>query len=115
MRRSGGDRQGDRRNPLLEKPLEGLAYAVSGYGGSGNVLPHVAFILGGQVTLIPQAESTSIKNGHLRTVVPVVPDAPIGHFRFTLFGGSQGYLFNTRSFAIAPGIRIELPHRTARP
>ena len=47
------------RTPLLEKPLEGKAYAVSGYGG----LPHVAFLLNGQVSLIPQAESTSIGNG----------------------------------------------------
>src|SRR5262249_27224970 len=30
--------------PLLDHPLEGLAYAVSGFGG----LPHVAFILRGQ-------------------------------------------------------------------
>ena len=100
--------------PLLEKPLKGLAYAVSGYGGSGNVLPHVAFILDGQVTIIPQAESTSIAGGHLRTVVPVVPDAPIGHFRFTLFGGSQGYLVNTRSLCEAPaviGVEFTRPKR----
>ena len=90
--------------PLLEKPLQGLAYAVSGYG----VLPHVAFILSGQVTIVPQAESTSIGGGRLRTVVPVVPDAPIGHFRLTLFGGSQGYLVNTRSLCeSAPVIGVE--------
>ena len=39
--------------PLLEQPLEGPVYAVSGYGG----LPHVAFILDGQVTSCPRAES----------------------------------------------------------
>ena len=90
--------------PLLEKPLTGYAYAVSGYGGSGNVLPHVVFILGGQVTIMPQGESTSIGGGKLRTVVPVVPDAPIGHFRLTLFGGSQGYLVNTRSLCGSPPV-----------
>jgi hypothetical protein len=78
--------------PLLEKPLEGLAYAVSGYGG----LPHVAFILGGQVMVIPQGESTQTAHG-LRTEVPVVPDVPIGHFQLTLYGAKQGYLANTRS------------------
>ncbi len=36
--------------PLLEKPLKGPVYAVSGFG----VLPHLAFILGGQVTLDPR-------------------------------------------------------------
>ena len=86
--------------PLLEKPLEGPVYAVSGYG----VLPHLAFILGGQVTLMPEAESSSVKDGRLKTVVPVVPDAPIGHFRFILFGGNQGYLVNTQSLCSAPAV-----------
>jgi hypothetical protein len=88
------------KTPLLEKPLEGKAYAVSGYGG----LPHVAFVLNGQVSLIPQAESTSIGNGHLRTEVPVVPDAPIGHFRLNLYGGSKGYLVNTRNLCAGPAV-----------
>ncbi len=86
--------------PLLEKPLKGPVYAVSGFG----VLPHLAFILGGQVTLMPEAESSSVQQGRLKTVVPVVPDAPIGHFRFTLFGGAQGYLSNTQSLCSAPTI-----------
>ena len=34
-------------------------------------------------------------SGRLKTVVPVIPDAPIGHFRLTLFGGDKGYLSNT--------------------
>ena len=84
--------------PLLEKPLQGPVYAVSGFG----VLPHLAFILGGQVTLMPEAESSSVQDGRLKTVVPVVPDAPIGHFRFTLFGGAEGYLSNTQSLCSAP-------------
>jgi hypothetical protein len=77
----------------LEKPLEGLAYAVSGFGG----LPHVAFILDGQVTVIPQGESKTLGDGRLLTTVPVVPDVPVGHFQLTLFGQSHGYLTNTRS------------------
>jgi hypothetical protein len=86
--------------PLLEAPLAGPAYAVSGFGG----LPHIAFILSGQVTLIPEAMSTTVNGGHLKTVVPTVPDAPIGHFRLTLFGGKRGYLANTRSLCSAPAI-----------
>jgi hypothetical protein len=86
--------------PLLEKPLSGPAYAVSGFGK----LPHLAFILAGQVTLIPEAMSSSVKGGHLKTIVPTVPDAPIGHFRLTLFGGKQGYLTNTRSLCAAAAI-----------
>jgi hypothetical protein len=79
--------------PLLEKPLEGLAYAVSGYGG----LPHVAFILGGQVMVVPQGETKTVGGGRLRTEVSTVPDAPIGHFQLTIFGSKRGYLANTRN------------------
>ncbi len=86
--------------PLLERPLEGPAYAVSGFGE----LPHVVFILDGQVMLTPEAESSSVQGGRLKTVVPIVPDAPIGSFRFTLFGGSQGYLANTQSLCGAPTV-----------
>ena len=45
------------RTPLLDQPLQGPAYAVSGFGN----LPRIAFILNGQVTLIPQAESSSVE------------------------------------------------------
>ena len=86
------------KTPLLDQPLTGPAYAVSGFGK----LPRLAFILDGQVTLIPQAESSSVKGGQLKTVVPVVPDAPIGHFRLDLLGGKQGYLVNTRSLCASP-------------
>jgi hypothetical protein len=86
--------------PLLDQPLTGSAYAVSGYGK----LPHVVFILGGQVTLMPQAESSSVEHGRLKTTVPVVPDAPIGHFRLSLFGGRQGYLVNTRNLCSSPAV-----------
>jgi hypothetical protein len=79
--------------PLLDEPLQGPAYAVSGFGK----LPHVVFILDGQVTIMPEAESTSVHGGFLKSVVAMVPDAPIGHFRLTLFGGKQGYLVNTRN------------------
>jgi hypothetical protein len=84
------------KTPLLAEPLSGPAYAVSGFGK----LPRVAFILAGQVTIVPQAESKSVNDGHLQTTVPVIPDAPVGHFRLTLLGGSKGYLVNTRSLCI---------------
>jgi len=86
--------------PLLDQPLKGPAYAVSGFGK----LPHLAFILAGQVTIIPEAESSSVNKGHLKTVVPVVPDAPIGHFRLTILGGQHGYITNTRSLCASPPV-----------
>ena len=88
--------------PLLEKPLEGPAYAVSGYG----VLPHIVFILGGQVMITPEAESTTISGARLKTVVPVIPDAPIGHFRFSLLGGSHGYISNSESLCAAKPVIV---------
>ena len=41
--------------PLLDQPLVGPAYAVSGFGK----LPHVIFVLNGQVTILAEAESSS--------------------------------------------------------
>ena len=35
-------------------------------------------------------------------MIPVVPDVPIGHFRLTLYGGTQGYLENTESLCGSP-------------
>jgi hypothetical protein len=78
--------------PLLDQPLSGPVYAVSGSGG----LPRLAFILDGQVDLVPRADTKTASGGRLQTTVPVVPDAPIGHFHLTVFGGKGGYLANTR-------------------
>jgi hypothetical protein len=78
--------------PLLDQPLSGPVYAVSGSGG----LPRLAFILNGQVNLVPRADTKTTGDGRLQTTVPVVPDAPIGHFALTVFGGKTGYLINTR-------------------
>ncbi len=75
-------------------------------------MPHVVFILGGQVTVMPEGESTSIAGGKLKTVIPTVPDVPIGHFRLTLFGGKQGYLENTQSLC---GIADRLDGPAERP
>ena len=79
------------KTPLLDQPLSGPVYAVSGSGG----LPRLAFILNGQVDLVPRADAKTVK-GRLVTTAPVIPDAPIGHFSLTVFGGKQGYLINTR-------------------
>jgi hypothetical protein len=90
--------------PLLDQPLSGPVFAVSGSGG----LPKLAFVLNGQVDLVPRAETTTIMAkggaGKLRTTVPVVPDAPIGHFRLTVFGGKTGYLINTRNLCTNPSV-----------
>jgi hypothetical protein len=85
------------RTPLLDGPLAGPVYAVSGKGG----LPRLAFVLDGQVPLVPRGKSSAAR-GALKTVVPTVPDAPIGDFQLTIFGGKQGYLVNTRNLCAHP-------------
>jgi hypothetical protein len=87
------------RTPLLDGPLAGPVYAVSGKGG----LPRLAFVLDGQVPLVPRGKS-SAPRGALKTVVPTVPDAPIGDFRLTIFGGKHGYLVNTRNLCAKPAV-----------
>lgn len=89
------------KTPLLDRPLSGPVYAVSGSGG----LPRLAFILNGQVRLIPRADARGVRD-RLRTTVPVVPDAPIGHFRLIVYGGKTGYLVNTRSLCKRPEFSI---------
>ncbi len=86
--------------PLLDGPLQGPVYAVSGSGG----LPRLAFVLGGQISLLPRGNVSTTRSGALKTEVPVVPDAAIGHFSLSLFGGKSGYLINTRSLCAAPPI-----------
>ena len=89
--------------PLLDQPLSGPVYAVSGSGG----LPRLAFVLDGQVDLLPRADTKTIKGSRLSTTVPVVPDAPIGHFHLVVFGGKRGYLANTRSLCThTPVVRV---------
>jgi hypothetical protein len=89
--------------PLLDAPISGPVYAVTGSGG----LPRLAFVLNGQVNLVPRAETVTLKGQRLSTTVPVVPDAPIGHFSMTVFGGKNGYLVNTRDICRhTPIIRI---------
>ncbi len=95
--------QATTKTPLLDKPLTGPVYAVSGSGG----LPRLAFVLNGQVQLIPRADTETVKGGQLRTTVPVVPDAAIGDFELTVFGGKHGYLANTRDICgHAPVVRV---------
>jgi hypothetical protein len=96
--------------PLLDQSLAGPVYAVSGGGG----LPRLAFVLDGQVNLLPRAESLGVRNG-LKTTVPVVPDAPIGHFVLDVFGGKHGYLQNTRDVcARPPAIKVEYKAQSGR-
>jgi hypothetical protein len=98
--------------PLLDQPLRGPVYAVSGSGG----LPKLAFLLNGQVNLVPRAETKTVVGrksgiGRLQTTVPVIPDAAIGHFHLNVFGGKIGYLANTQNLCEGKPPVVEVSYK----
>ena len=95
MRRSTAIGKATTTTPLLDQPLAGPVYAVSGGG-----LPRLAFILDGQVNIMPEAEATSRAGGcRRRRRCPRRADRPL---QPDLFGGKQGYLVNTRDLCASP-------------
>ena len=100
VRRAHADRQGDDRrrrcstSRCAARPTRSRARAACRGSPSSST-----------------ARSTSSRGRHqdrsggrLKTTVPVVPDAPIGHFHLTVFGGKRGYLVNTRDICKNPPV-----------
>ena len=61
-----------------------------------------------------RADAKTVKGGRLQTTVPVVPDAPIGHFHLIVFGGKHGYLANTRDLCKHTPLDQHRLHRPER-
>jgi hypothetical protein len=82
--------------PVLDEPLSGPVYAVSGSGG----LPRLAVMLGGEIDLLLRASTTAVRSPNggsaLVNTFTGVPDAPVESFRLTINGGPTGYLVNNR-------------------
>ncbi len=78
--------------PLLDAPLTGPVYAVS---GPNSILPQLAFVLHGQFDALVNGDNKGVGN-HLQTTFPSVPDVPVTSFQLTINGGNGGYLVNTR-------------------
>jgi hypothetical protein len=78
--------------PLLDKPLSGPVYAVSGSGG----LPKLAVILDGEINFLLRGITTT-QGAQLQNTFPAAPDAPVSSFDLTLNGGPTGYLVNNRN------------------
>jgi uncharacterized repeat protein (TIGR01451 family) len=78
--------------PLLNAPLSGPVYAVSGSGG----LPKLAVILNGEVNLLVRGITTT-SGAQIVNTFPAAPDAPVTSFDLTLNGGPAGYLVNNRN------------------
>jgi hypothetical protein len=77
--------------PLLEKPLEGPVYLMSGFG---HKLPDVVADLKGQIEILLDGKVDTVHGG-LRTTFETVPDAPVTKFSLSLKGGSKGLLENS--------------------
>jgi hypothetical protein len=79
--------------PLLDTPLTGPVYAVSGSGG----LPKLAVILHGPpempIKLVVRGITETV-GARIKNTFPLVPDTPVSDFTLTLNGGPGGYLVN---------------------
>ena len=84
--------------PLLDQPLSGPVYAVSGIGRPAA--PRLHPRRPGQPGA---AGGIRLHAGRLKTTVPVVPDAPIGHFRLSS-SGARPATRNTRSLCGKPPV-----------
>jgi hypothetical protein len=76
--------------PLLDKPLEGLAYLRS----SSNELPDLAVALKGQVDFELAGKIDSV-DGRLRSTFQAIPDVPVSEFVLNLVGGKKGLVINS--------------------
>ena len=96
--------------PLLDQPLTGPVYAVSGSGG----LPRLAFILNGQVNLVPRADTDDGQGrapADHRPGRPRRPDRPLPASPSS--AARQGYLSTPGTSAPTAGIpgRLHRPER----
>jgi len=85
--------------PLLEAPLEGPVYLMSGFG---HLLPDVAVDFHGQVNVFVHSKVDKGRSGGLRNSFQLVPDAPVSEFTLQLFGGKRGLLENSEDVCAKP-------------
>jgi hypothetical protein len=76
--------------PLLEKPLEGPVYLMTGFG---HKLPDLVVALKGQIDIVLDGHVDTVHKS-VRTTFATVPDAPVSKFTLNLDGGSKGLLQN---------------------
>jgi hypothetical protein len=85
--------------PLLDQPLEGPVYLMSGFG---HLLPDVAADLNGQIHVFVHGKVDKGKGGGLRNTFEVVPDAPVSKFTIELLGAGRGLLENSEDICAKP-------------
>jgi hypothetical protein len=77
--------------PLLDQPLEGPVYLMSGFG---HKLPDLFVALKGQIDINLDGRVDTIHRA-VRTTFAAVPDAPVSKFTLSLDGGNKGLLENS--------------------
>ncbi len=87
-------------SPLLDKPLQGPVYLMSGFG---HKLPDLAADLNGQIRVLLHGKIDTGPGGGIRNTFTVVPDAPVTKFVLSLKGGSKGLIQNSENVCAHPG------------
>ena len=83
--------------PLLEKPLEGPVYLMTGFG---HKLPDLVVALKGQIDIVLDGHVDTVHKA-VRTTFATVPDAPVSKFTLNLDGGNKGLLQNNTNLCMA--------------
>jgi hypothetical protein len=86
------------QSPLLDQPLEGPVYLMTGFG---HLLPDLVIDLRGQIHIVLDARIDQFHGG-LRTTFASVPDAPVSKFVLTLQGGRKGLVQNSVNLCKSP-------------
>jgi hypothetical protein len=87
------------KTPLLEAPLRGPVYLMTGFG---HTLPDLFVDLNGKIHVELNAKIDSGKGGGLRSTFKAVPDAPVSKFVLNLMGGKRGLLENSEDVCAHP-------------
>ena len=85
--------------PLLDQPLEGPVYLMTGFG---HKLPDLVVDLNGQIHVVLDGVVGNSKAGGLRTSFEAVPDAPVSKFVLKLQGAHRGLVQNSVNLCKAP-------------
>jgi hypothetical protein len=83
--------------PLLDKPLAGPVYLMSGYG---HKLPDLIAALKGQIDVNLDGRIDAVHQ-RLRTRFQSIPDVPVTRFTLKLAGGKKGLLVNSENLCTA--------------
>lgn len=98
-------------SPLLEAPLEGDVYLVTGFGYE---LPALVADLQGQIEVQLVGKVDTGRADGIRNTFEVVPDAPVSKFVLEMAGGKRGLIENSEDLCAKHAKRKALAEFTAQ-